>query len=285
MKNGDAYAVNLLKDNIPGILQSAEVLKPGEEVLAEIVSVERKRLTLRQKTAGQNKPKTATPQPALVAEFRRIIDLIPQPPSVPRFQMNTQQAIDALFQKIEQSSMTTCLKGTCEESKSRFVMLILKGRIVGCTFGRRGKDHSALSVTDAARLVMQELLTHNVQLACYDTPEHIMMPLSALYMGEPIEFAAVDALATLGAIQQHFMTRLLTGAIVLSNPKSGQPTYFGYVKQGAYVGGYDVAKQEFSPHTDGLLNHAAMAPTERLRASILNPEATVFGFAPSSLKV
>lgn len=291
------YAVTLVKTNIPGFLPTDQKLKVGEEVLAQYVCTSGKRVLLAPRLSDSISSKHEYKPFGSVAAFnpwkqgdqpkfrlRRAIDLMP--PSVTGEMPHSFRIGDADFEwlltDLEGGMRTGCLQASSQEKKSRAAALLYRGRVVGCIYGSETTTEPQ-PTEPSLHMMLADMKLPNTEILVYDLPEEVTLPMSALFLGYPVERKdTLDARSYTDYIVDWLHNKKLTACLAFSMPTI-MGTCLGFVYKGAFVGTFYVEDQTFSRELDFIYELIAQDPTTKVEASILPPEMTSssvrFGFS------
>jgi hypothetical protein len=289
IENGWSVSIPGVKEK--AILECASELNIGQEVLARIRTTDRRGVILIPELASSAQANRvrydgafsqSTPAPLQSFRFKRIFDLIPPAPATEEISGADLAALEQFICQVEGGLRTTIIKGSCEDRKSRFLMLYYCGRLVGCTYGRRNKPTDAgLPIAEALQLALDDLSVPSTTAQLIDVPEGLMLGLSALYLGEVLEVPASPASELFGQVGAHFQQNQLTGCVVVCDDKD-QSVAFLYAHLGNLISCFDVRKQVLCSFDE--IRSMIMAGAElTLRVSILPQISRSLGYSMSLL--
>lgn len=305
------YAVSIPKDNLPGFLPTDAKLKPGEEVLAQFVCVDKNRVLLSARMSAQqmgasnsgkyqaaqpnwqeqlNNPNAGTApsgmseQDAAFAvwaqnepvnfKLRRAIDLIL--PSIGEDQ-GTQMRIgdedlEWLITDLEGGMRTGCVKAFCEPRKSRSAVLLYRGRAVGCIYGNKTLPEPQ-PTEPSLQMMLNDMHEPDTTLLIYDLPEEVTLAMSALFLGYPVERNDdLDGRSYLDYIGSWLQQKEQTACLAMTT--SAGATCLAFVYKGRYVGAFYVEDQTFAPDINFVFDLLSNDKGANVSASILPPEMT-----------
>lgn len=296
------YKVTLSKDQLSGFLATSNKLKSGQEVLARYVCLHNNRILLTCSFAGTSadkKPPTSAPQwsvstatetPAQPAAaeadaafnvwaenaseltYKRAVDLIvppldPDPDSIDSFIMKD-RGMEWLLTDIEGGMRTGCMRISSEKSLTRSAILLYRGRAVGCIYGDRSVGNGAPKEVCLDN-ALKQLEDGETQVSIYPLPETIVLPMSALFFGYPVERS--DNLNTINYFDyllNWLADKQQTACIALSFPEH-YCTYLVLVHKGEFVGAFNVDKQHYADRKEPVYDLLRTEHTAGLEASIL----------------
>lgn len=140
-----------------------------------------------------------------------------------------------LLISLEGAERTGCLKITSSHSRSRSAILLFRGRVVGCVYGRKHMRGQYLQ-QDAHKCALADLASPGNTLDAYELPEDLVLAAASLFYGETLDLS-------MGlAVEQIFENALssllrsgMPGAVVVNTP--GEETIcIVYVAGGKIVG-------------------------------------------------
>lgn len=189
--------------------------------------------------------------------------------------------VDRLIAELEGGTRTGCVKAFSDDKKWRGALLLFRGRCVGAVYGSEAQPE--LEQTEAA---MQKLLSEmqhpNTELAVYDLSEEILLPMSSLFLGHPIERKdKLSAIDYSEYILPWLKSQRMTACLAVSFPASPS-TCMGLVYRGNFVGTFYVEEQTFSRELSVLTKMIAQDSGTHIEANVLTyelgSELTAFGF-------
>lgn len=192
-----------------------------------------------------------------------------------------------LITDLEGGMRTGCLKATSEREFSRSAALLLRGRAVGGIYGNKADPITRPTEESVASMLATIYREPDTVVSMYDLPEHVVLAMSALFLGYPVE--RNDDYSTseyMDFICDWLHKQGLTAALAITLA-NGKGTCLAFVCQGRYVGAFDVDGQSFHEGQEYVQELLEYDPDAQLEASILPPEmhsqATRFGFSLSML--
>jgi hypothetical protein len=212
---------------------------------------------------------------------RRICDLVPNLPVTEYIDPSDDTFIDQSFSYVEGGMRTAIIKGSSDSRLSRFLILCYRGRLLGCSYGRR--DFPAgqmLPIPDAFKMAVADLPESKTEII--DVPEQMMPALAALYCGHDLELPDLPSLEVFERLGAQFQERRLTGCIVAFDEDREQTVGFVYAFEGGLVGYFDVLEQQYGQDLTRLRERLAQ-PGILLKASIITDTARQLGFSLSML--
>jgi len=183
--------------------------------------------------------------------------------------------IARLLDDIETSELTGCIKAESNEVLSRSAALLFKGRVVGCIYGR--KPHSQLPLLEQSlKAMLGDLKINSTQLQVYELPEEVVISMSALFLGIPVDEATAatsDPQVYLDSVLNTLQSKTETACIMAST--TDKPSRcLGFVFEGKTFGSYSIVDQKFDPTFDSLFNFCSGSKDARAHAYLLPKEMT-----------
>ncbi|MBX9721206.1 MAG: hypothetical protein K2X81_07420 [Candidatus Obscuribacterales bacterium] len=293
------YAVLITTSNLRGFIPTEIRMKIGEEVLAQYVCIHNNRvlLSIRSAYRGQqdhneaiklraNRSYDLSPVEAepdyqssyplpVETRLRRATDLIMPPldntqrPN--RMRIGQEDDLLWLVTDLEGGERTGCVKAFCEAKKSRAAVLLYRGRAVGCVYNNK-KLTDPLAIDGSLQMMLKDCQTPDTALVMYSLPEEVILAMSALFLGYPLERSDdLDARTYMDYILSWFKQKEQTACLAFSLPSSCS-TVLAFVSNGQFVGAFFVDTQEFSEDVNQIYKSIADDPLTRVEASILPSE-------------
>ncbi|MBX9570933.1 MAG: hypothetical protein K2X77_18710 [Candidatus Obscuribacterales bacterium] len=292
------YEVVIVKDNYKGFLSTDDQMKLGTDVLVRIsrvvgrqlefsplasASKDRKADLSQSKTnwqeiaaqgldgsvvpSAQQLQQQFVPPPQPVKHSRRATDLILPPLSEP-FETRIEQVEDLLWlvTDMEGGMRTGCIKTTCNDKKSRGVVVLYKGRAVGCLYSsERQKD--PLSIENSLQMTLADCHTPGTRMLRYWLPDELALSIAALFLGEPIQRSDDwNAPDYFDYIFNWFTGNKQTACIAVAG------CIFTFIHTGNFVGAFFVEDQQFVKDINAVRNLLQQNPQASVDASVLPPE-------------
>jgi hypothetical protein len=212
---------------------------------------------------------------------RRIFDLVPNLPATEYIDTSDCTFIDEFFSYVEGGMRTAIIKGSSDTRLSRFLILCYKGRLLGCTYGRRDYPSARLlPIPEAFKMAVADLPESRTEIV--DVPEEMMPALAALYCGHDLELPELPAPQVFDHLAAQFQHYKLTGCIVAFDEQKEQTVGFVYAFEGGLVGYFDVIEQEYGQDLTRLKERLSQ-PGLQLKASIITDSARQLGFSLSMM--
>lgn len=201
---------------------------------------------------------------------RRAINLVPLPVVADGHEIAQTQTIrfHHLLVSIEGNQRTCCLKVISTKKKSRSAILIFRGRVVGCLYGRKDLDFQVMQ-QDAQMHALADLATPGNILDAYQLPEDLVLAAASLFHGQTLEFgqSASPEQVLLSAVQQ-ITSFSLPGCIVLSTDDSEMICQV-YMANGKIIGVYSSHDGWVAHDQKTVMSYLAKAGNPKVMASIL----------------
>lgn len=239
----------------------------------------------RMKKLDLNKVKSRT---AVPESFRRSTTMFPEARSDNSRDVKDTIAVrfHHLVVSLEGSQRTGCLKIESARTKSRSAVLLYKGRVVGCVYGRKNMVCQYLA-QDAHKCAMSDLASPGNVVEAYELPEEIVLSASSLFCGQPIH---LDAAAVGEQVFEQAMATVvrsqLPGCVVLTSQENETLCIF-YIHNGQLLAVHS-AKDGWlrSTKPDWLRQYVKELGFVRVLAAVIPVRATeeaALGFSLSGL--
>lgn len=221
------------------------------------------------------------------AQLRRATDLILPPlttESVNSFAV-ADYDLEWLITDLEGGMRTGCLKASSESKLSRSAMLFYKGRVVGCIYGCKSMPDKQLTTEEAMQATLGDLKAKDALVKIYDLPENIILPMSSLFLGYPVQGNnGADATSYTEYLTNWFAGKQQTACLAVNIPTKVS-TCLGFYYNGQFVGAFSVEEQKLVKDRKFLYELLRQNADANVEASILPPEmissAVRFGFSLS----
>lgn len=283
------YVVHLLPGEVEGFLPSQEQLQIGEQIPAMFVCMHENRALM---SFAYMVGTTSKVQSGLGSEsetafavwadshprnfkVRRAMDLIVPPDSTAElksFKAGTCE-LSILIDELERSGHTGCVKVYCDEKYSRSSLLLYRGRCVSCIYGKKQK--ADFWTTEAAiQLTLADLLLPDTRVQIYKLPDQVILPMSALFLGYPVEPKPGSSVQSyVEYLLNWFAQKKQTAAIALALP-SVPALCLSFIHEGNFYGSFYVEEQKFHAGTDFLFGLIGRDSEASMQTFVLPPEMT-----------
>jgi len=94
--------------------------------------------------------------------------------------------LSALIEELESLKHSGCVKITCDNKNARAAALFYDGRVVGCTYSCKDSI-DALAGEEAIAAMLSSMKDPDCQCSKYTLPANVILPMSALFLGQPVE--------------------------------------------------------------------------------------------------
>jgi hypothetical protein len=284
-KEPGGYAVNIPLFNQAGYLETGEKFKIGQQVLGEFVCFHHNRAVLVPKMGGDKKS-VSHRLPEIKIQRRRTLDIIM--PSVseqpPKKFMMSEMDLSQLLNTLERQLWTGCLKVLSETHKSRSSMILFRGRVVGCIYGKQGLSEP-LSTEPSLKMMLNDMHHPQTIGLMYELPEAVCIAMGALFLGYPVDRSdGASARAYLDYMLERFSHNKDTACLVFNFPSNGA-TCLAFMHHGLFAGSFLVDDQKYSTDIQDLYQLLANDSKARAEASMIPAQMTSgmvrFGFSLS----
>lgn len=217
-------------------------------------------------------------------ELRRSTDIFiaPRTAGEVRYFSMRETKVDDILRETEHANFTGIVKVSNSDLKSRGGVLLLRGRAVGAVRNELISPHT--EPTEDSLIAMGADLGHESSLVMiYPVPEEVVIPMSSLFLGYPVERNDdYESLEYHDYIQDWLQSRAGTAALAFTQEKQ---TYLSFICQGGFVGFYEIDTARFDDYPQRVDKVLARYPSSSCEVCILPPElesASAFGFKLSS---
>ena len=301
------YEVLISKRGLKAFLPTQALLRTGEQILAQFVSVHGGRIFVSARFSGDSAltnspsheggsyrhfyiPDASAPRAQNDSlKSRRATDLMVPPinhRSVNEFKIEDHD-LEWLITDLEGQMLTGCLQATCQSRLSRSAMLLYRGRAIGCiATSRSTPDNQPTEVS--LQSMLADLECRDTEVRVYDLPENIVLPMSALFLGYPVQRNDnYDGRAYTDYICNWFEGKKQTACLVTSLP-SHESVFLSFIYNGQFCGAFSVEDQQFNMDREFVYELLRRNPNSNVEVSILPPEMTSsavrFGYSLSMAK-
>jgi hypothetical protein len=201
---------------------------------------------------------------------RRAINLIPLPIVADGHEIAQTQTVryHHLLISIEGNQRTCCLKIISPKKRSRSALLIFRGRVVGCLYGRRGLDFQVMQ-QDAQMHAMSDLATPGNILDAYQLPEDLVLAAASLFHGQVLEFnQQTSPNNMLSQAVSQICSYSLPGCIVVNTPDN-EMIFQVYLANGRVLGVYSSTDGWVAANEKTAAGYLNAVADPRIAASIL----------------
>lgn len=281
------YLVTVLPLEIKGFLPSQDPLDLGRHVPATFVCMngDRALLTFAYMIGTTERVQLSTSSDSINAfsvwadsyptnmKLRRAIDIVMPPLDGHQTSMTgAKNSLADLVSHIESTKITGCLKVQSEEHLSRAAAILYEGRVVGCIYGTKSTKPESYTTETALYLLIGDLQQTNTEMQMYTLPEEIILSMSSLFLGCPIEgMIEANTPANASELLEEFGKRKQTACMTLST-ESNRTISVSFVHEGNYIGSFLVEKQQYLPSSELTLDLPAEYENAKLEASFLPSE-------------
>jgi hypothetical protein len=299
-KDENAYTVKILDGALTGVINNtgSRVLNVGDKIYARFLCVHNNKALLTMSfpldTRTLKKAAAKSDDEAMISRLqklhlKRASDLIP-----PAFDQSSESTfdlrkngIDGLIEKMEVGKRTACVKASSQEWRSRSVMLLNNGRVVGCLYTCMGLPETQ-PTERSLQLMVSDLLLPETTVVLYDLPETIILPMSALFLGYRIQRDdELDGSGYLSYISDWCKERSVTACIAITLPASAT-TCLAFIHKGKFSGAHHVESQIFTKEISYVRALLSLDPDADVEATIVPEQsgsaAMPYGFSLSTAK-
>ncbi|MBX9687974.1 MAG: hypothetical protein K2X27_14810 [Candidatus Obscuribacterales bacterium] len=140
-----------------------------------------------------------------------------------------------LLVSLEGAERTGCLKITSNHARSRSAMLLFRGRVVGCVYGRKSMRGQYLH-EDAHQCALADLAAPGNILDAYELPEELVLAASSLFYGETMDISMGQSVENIFDTAVNSLKRSGLPGCVVVNTMNEQTICIVYIAKGRVVG-------------------------------------------------
>ncbi|MBY0356858.1 MAG: hypothetical protein K2W82_02570 [Candidatus Obscuribacterales bacterium] len=169
--------------------------------------------------------------------LRRAVGLLPdaQTKNSPEIQDTVRVRFHHLLISLEGTERTGCLKIVSAKNKSRSAILLYKGQVFGCVYGRKDIPQQFLA-QDAHKLALLDLAAPGNIVEAYELSEDMALATGALFNGSPIDLSlAHNPQESYASAIGSILKSGLPGCVVINNEK-GETLSISYVASSKIIG-------------------------------------------------
>jgi len=201
---------------------------------------------------------------------RRAIGLVPTPTFVE--QREVYYCRDIKYQKllltIEAKQFTCCLRVMSPTNKSRAAILIYRGRVLGCLYGRKAMEHQAFG-EDALQYALADMTAPDTILEVYVLTEEIALAAASLFHSKVMPVHEHDDAYSLLERGVNGLMRTKSPGCVVINNEEGQAVCMIYLFGGRIVGIYSFLDGWLEPKWEDAELCLSSIPKPQVMASAL----------------
>jgi len=170
---------------------------------------------------------------------RRAMGLIPQAISSHSRKVTeaAQLRYHQMLYSLANKQNTCCIKVICPREKARAAMLVFRGKVLGCVFGRKGSDKQLFG-QEAFSELCAILTSVDTIIDTYIMPEAVALASGSLFHGSVFnQEMGVDAITAFDLASTHLLQTEMPGCIVVKNSNhqiGGFIYYFGGTIAGVF---------------------------------------------------
>lgn len=222
-------------------------------------------------------------------ELRRASDLIlpAENSSVISYMLVGDIGIKSLVGEIERGQLTGGLKVSNKNQMSRGFLLLAEGRVYGVIYSDKA-EALPKPAKEAIHDVIAQLKDAESSIMMFPLEEPIVVPLSALFVGYPVERNDdYSALEYLDFISNWLEEKSVTATLAISISGNFPATTLAFISKGEFAGYFNVDDVTFKTRVETLRDSLKGVPNAALEVSILPPDfytdRSSFGFTLSAL--
>lgn len=205
---------------------------------------------------------------------RRAINMLPSAaPGQREILQTTGLRYHQLLVTLEGNKRTGVVKVVNPRRRSRAAILMYRGRVLGCVYGRKGLDGQVMS-SDAHSATLADLATTGNLVDAYQLSEDIVLGAASMFHGEVLEISkSGDAISQFDGAVAKVKQANKPGCVVI-NSTDGEMKAMVYVSKGQIMGVFCAEKGWVEPNANSahkIIKHAKNAI--EVSASILSIES------------
>jgi hypothetical protein len=179
--------------------------------------------------------------------------------------------LDGLITQLESTLHTGCVKATSQEGLSRSLMLLYQGRVVSCLYGCKTNPDTP-TTGQSLPLMLADLRLDETEVTQYDLPESVVIPLSSLFIGYPVQRNDdFDARSYVDYLCNWFESRRQTACLAITLPSTSS-VCLCFIHEGQFTGTFSVTDQQLRKDQEFMYELFRNDPAASVEASILPPE-------------
>jgi hypothetical protein len=171
--------------------------------------------------------------------------------------------------ELEAKEYTGCLVLLCPKQRSRALVLLYKGHVVGCIFGSKNLAVQTLGA-DAYQYILIDVAQIGNVIELYEIPEEIVLAAASMFSGEVVS-QANSAVNVFDHAYDRIIQSNLPGCIVV-NAKANETAFICYFNSGKLIGVNSSYKGWIEANKANAMQLLKSIRTPTIMASIL-PEA------------
>ncbi|PWU00905.1 MAG: hypothetical protein C5B53_03470 [Candidatus Melainabacteria bacterium] len=201
---------------------------------------------------------------------RRATSMLPTSQSGPpdQFQSLTKSDYQRLLLSIQNKRQSCCLQIESETNKSRSAILIFRGRILGCIYGKQGLQQHVFNEA-AYVLALKDLASADHTITIYSLDEELVIAAAALFHGKTIEISEyANAQHIFDFAHDSLVQFNMPGSISIVG-ENDLSVCMVYIFAGKIVGVYSDKSGWTEPTYAAVRQHLTEHPGVRIRACML----------------
>ncbi len=174
---------------------------------------------------------------------RRAVGLVPFPMKSSQREISEAKKVryQQLLISIEGKQSTCCIKVVSPKRKSRSAILVFRGRVLGCVYGRKDLDTQILGA-DAFQPFIDDLSLQDSLVDTYILPEDLALAAASLFHGEVFHQPAnLSAGETFEYVHRNLSCTGMPGCVVIKRLGSDEVLAFVYMFGGKVAGVFTFA--------------------------------------------
>jgi hypothetical protein len=204
---------------------------------------------------------------------RRMIGLLPLPATRQEHEITETDSLrlNQLLLSIEARRQSCCIRVFSNSRKSRSAILIYRGRLIGCVFGRRGLPRQVFG-KQAFEQTMDDLVSPSNIIDAYPLSDEIVLASASIFHGGFNEvFDGAPAVQIYPSCARMMINNRRTGCILL-NTHDESAVCITYIFEGQIVGVYSFSEGWLTKTQTAVLNCIETTSDAGILISILPVE-------------
>lgn len=202
---------------------------------------------------------------------RRAMGLIPQAISSDSRKVTeaSQLRYHQMLYSLANKQNTCCIKVICPREKARAAMLVFRGKVLGCVFGRKGSEKQLFG-QEAFSELCSILTSVDSIIDTYIMPESVALASGSLFHGSVFnQEMGVDAMQAFNMASSHLIQTEMPGCIVVKN-SNHQIGGFIYFFGGSIVGVFSFKNGWMKASLESAIELIKFCPDANISASKLH---------------
>jgi hypothetical protein len=205
---------------------------------------------------------------------RRAASLFPAPKDINQHEIARTKNVryHQLLVSLEGNQRSCCLKILSPRRKSRAAILVYRGRVLGCVYGRKDIDYQMVG-HEAHTLALTEIANPGNILDAYELPEELVLASASMFHGFCMQFPEYGSLEQMyGDALEAVLRRSMPATVVVTN-EVDEMISISYTYDGNLIGLFTAGEGWVEPTLANACRHSEECLEPKVRASILPTKA------------